>query len=74
VAGWRAAVNSDERTELHRKARWQFTRAEQALDLAITALRRLEQLSLIDGATRDEFTSDIELLRGKLATLQGLLA
>lgn len=67
-------MNDDERTELQRKARWQFTRAEQALDLAITALRRLEQLSLIDAATRDEFTSDIELLRGKLATVAAMLA
>jgi hypothetical protein len=67
-------MNDDERTELYRKARWQFTRAEQALDLAITSLRRLEQLSLIDAATRDEFTSDIELLRGKLATIAAMLA
>jgi hypothetical protein len=67
-------VNDDERTELHRKARWQFTRAEQALDLAISALRRLEQLSLIAAATRDEFMSDLELLRGKLATIAAMLA
>jgi len=67
-------MNDDERTELHRKARWQFTRAEQALDLAVSALRRLEQLSLIDAATRDEFISDVELLRGKLATIVAILA
>jgi hypothetical protein len=67
-------VDDEERVELHRKARWQFTRAEQALDLAVTALCRLEQLSLIDAATRDEFTSDIELLRGKLATIAAMLA
>jgi hypothetical protein len=70
----RAAVNDDQRTDLHRHIRWRIAIAEQALDLAITALSRLHRLNLIDAAMRDEFTSDVELLRGKLATIADMLA
>jgi len=67
-------VNADERTELHRRIRWRITVAEESLDQAITALARASELAAIDPAMRDEFTSDVELLRGKLATIGAMLA
>ena len=67
-------MNADERTDLHRRIRWRITVAEQSLDQAITALKRASKLAAIDAAMRDEFKSDITLLRGKLDRLAELLA
>jgi hypothetical protein len=67
-------MNENERTELHRRIRWRITVAEESLDQAITALTRANELAAVDGGMREEFQSDITLLRGKLDRVAELLA
>jgi hypothetical protein len=67
-------MDEDQRTELHRKIRWQMARAETSLDLAISALARASKLAAIDPVMRDEFNSDLGLLEMKLDRLRRMLA
>jgi hypothetical protein len=66
-------AGDDQHTKLTRRARYQLARCEDALDIATAAIKRVRDLSTLDATTIEEVRSDIDLLRGKLMTLQRLL-
>jgi hypothetical protein len=63
-------TDNEDRDALLRRIRWHVGNAENGLDHATTALTRVREL---DQGWKDEFVSDLSVLRSKLDELRTLL-